>query len=86
LDRTVVPIHIDGELSNFFYRLSKIRSAVGIKANIEMLYLSNELFKQYNRTITFTVGEPIKAGEIDKSMNDQDAAAILRKTVHSLKK
>jgi hypothetical protein len=51
-----------------------------------MLYLSNELFKQYNRTITFTVGEPIKAGEIDKSMNDQDAAAMLRKTVHSLKK
>jgi putative hemolysin len=86
LNRTVVPIHIDGELSNFFYRLSKIRSAVGIKANIEMLYLSNELFKQYNRTITFTVGEPIKAGEIDKSMNDQDAAAMLRKTVHSLKK
>jgi putative hemolysin len=86
LDRTVVPIHIEGELSNFFYRLSKIRSAFGIKANIEMLYLSNELFKQYNRTITFTVGEPIKAGEIDKSMNDQDAAAMLRKTVHSLKK
>jgi hypothetical protein len=86
LDRTVVPIHIEGELSNFFYRLSKIRSAVGIKANIEMLYLSNELFKQYNRTITFTVGEPIKAGEIDKSMNDQAAAEMLRKTVHSLNK
>jgi hypothetical protein len=37
LDRTVVPIHIDGELSNFFYRLSKIRSAVGIKANIALV-------------------------------------------------
>lgn len=86
LDRTIVPIHIDGELSNFFYRLSKIRSAVGIKANIEMLYLSNELFKQHNRTITFTVGEPVKAGDIDKTMNDQVAAEMLRKTVHSLKK
>ncbi len=86
LDRTIVPIHIDGELSNFFYRLSKLRSAVGIKANIEMLYLSNELFKQHNRTITFTVGEPVKAGDIDKTMNDQVAAEMLRKTVHSLKK
>lgn len=86
LNRTVVPIHIEGELSNFFYRLSKIRRSVGIKANIEMLYLSNELFKQHNRTITFTVGEPIKAGEIEKSMSDQAAAEMLRKTVHSLKK
>ena len=86
LNRTVVPIHIDGELSNFFYRLSNLRSAVGIKANLEMLYLSNELFKQHNKTIIFTVGEPILAGEIDKNMNDQDAAAMLRNTVHSLKK
>ena len=86
LDRTVVPIHIEGELSNFFYRLSRLRKGVGIKANIEMLYLSNELFKQYNRTITFTVGEPIKAGEINKQMSDQEAAEMLRKTVHSLKK
>jgi hypothetical protein len=51
-----------------------------------MLYLSNELFKQNNKTITFTVGKPIKAGEIDKNINDQDAAAMLRNTVHSLKK
>jgi putative hemolysin len=86
LDRTVVPIHIDGELSNFFYRLSNLRTAVGIKANLEMLYLSNELFKQNNKTITFTVGKPIKAREIDKNINDQDAAAMLRNTVHSLKK
>jgi len=86
LNRTVVPIHIDGELSNFFYRLSNLRSAVGIKANLEMLYLSNELFKQHNKTITFTVGEPILAGEIDKNMNDKGAAAMLRKIVHSLKK
>ncbi|NBX80737.1 MAG: glycerol acyltransferase [Flavobacteriales bacterium] len=85
LDRTIVPIHIEGELSNFFYRLSRIRSTVGIKANIEMLYLANELFKQYNRTITFTVGTPIKGSSFDKSMSDQDAAESLRKTVHELK-
>jgi putative hemolysin len=85
LDRTIVPIHIDGELSNFFYRLSRIRNAVGIKANIEMLYLANELFKQYNRTITFTVGTPIKGSSFDKSISDQEAAESLRKTVHELK-
>lgn len=85
LDRTIVPIHIEGELSNFFYRLSNLRTSVGIKANIEMLYLSNELFKQQNRTITFTVGQPIQAGEIDKKMNDQDAAEMVRNIVHSLK-
>jgi len=85
LNRTVVPIYIDGELSNFFYRLHKLRSTVGIKANIEMLYLSNELFKQRNRKITFTVGQPINAGEIDTNMSHQDAAQMMRKTVHNLR-
>ena len=48
-DRTIIPIYIDGKLSNFFYRLHKLRTFLGIKANIEMLYLSNELFKQRNK-------------------------------------
>lgn len=83
-DHTVIPVHIDGELSNFFYRLSNFRSALGIKANIEMLYLSNELFKQRNKTITFKVGEPLKISELDTSKNEQELAQIIKGKVYAL--
>jgi putative hemolysin len=85
LDRTIIPIHIEGELSNFFYRLANLRKAVGIKANIEMLYLSNELFKQYHKTITFTVGEPIKLSEFGVGMNEFQLSEAIRQVVHNLK-
>ena len=85
-DYTIVPIHIDGELSNFFYNLSSIRTKLGIKANIEMLYLSNELFKQRNKTITFKVGQPIKASELDPTKNEQELAQEIKDTVYELDK
>lgn len=85
LNRTVVPIYIDGELSNFFYRFYTIRKSLGIKANLEMLYLSDELFQQRNRTITFTVGEPILPESIPTNMSDRAAADMVKKAVHQLK-
>jgi putative hemolysin len=85
LNRTVVPIYIDGELSNFFYKFYQIRKSLGIKANLEMLYLSDELFQQRNRTITFTVGEPILASSIPANMSDKSAAEMVKKAVHQLK-
>jgi len=83
-DHSVIPIHIEGELSNFFYRLSNFRSAIGIKANIEMLYLSNELFKQRNKTITFKVGEPMKIADLDVSKNEQELAQLIKDKVYSM--
>lgn len=85
-NHTIVPIHIDGELSNFFYNLSAIRTKLGIKANIEMLYLSNELFKQRNKTITFKVGTPIKASELDPTKNEHELAQFIKDTVYEIDK
>lgn len=85
-DHTIVPIHIDGELSNFFYNLSAIRTKLGIKANIEMLYLSNELFKQRGKTITFTVGEPIKVADLDPLQSEQELAQVVKDKVYEIVK
>ena len=41
LNREIIPIFIDGELSNFFYRLSNFRQFIGVKSNIEMFYFSS---------------------------------------------
>lgn len=74
LNQPIIPIHINGELSNFFYRLSNFRKFIGIKANIEMLYLADELFKQRNKQMIFTIGESIyadKTSSSDKEMTKQ---------------
>jgi putative hemolysin len=83
-NRTIIPIHIDGRLSNFFYRLSKFRKFIGIKANIEMLYLANELFKQKNRKMKFTIGKPIDSKLLDSSKKDVEIANEIRRTVYAL--
>jgi putative hemolysin len=85
-DRTVIPIYIDGGLSNFFYNLSNLRKKIGIKANIEMLYLSNELFKQRGKNIRFVIGEPIDLKEMNPSKTDHDLAQEIKETVYELRK
>ncbi len=83
-NRTIVPLHIDGRLSNFFYRLANFRMSLGIKANIEMLYLSNELFKLRNSTIKMTIGKPIAIDDLPPG-NDKFQADYIKEKLYSLK-
>lgn len=83
-DRTVVPVHIDGRLTSFFYNLANFRTKVGIKANIEMLYLVDELYKQKGKNIQFTVGKSISSRIFDKSKSDKKWAEWMRKEVYQL--
>ncbi len=81
--QTIIPIYIDGRLSNFFYRLSNFRKFVGIKANIEMLYLSSELFKQKNKKLKFIIGKPISL-EAFEGKNDAAIAQEIKEIVYKL--
>lgn len=85
-ERTIIPIYIDGRLSRFFYGLARLRSAVGVKTNIEMLYLANELFKQRNKHFTFVVGEPIPPSALDSQREDSVIAEEIKKSVYELRK
>ena len=82
-NQPIVPIYIDGKLSNFFYRLANFRKAVGIKANIEMFYLVDELFKQKNTTMKLTIGKPIYPTDLEKTKSQKDWAAEIRRQVYS---
>lgn len=62
--REIVPIFVEGELSDFFYRLSDLRTRLGVKFNIEMLYLADEMFRQRGRSFRIRVGDPISAEEL----------------------
>lgn len=81
---TVLPVYIDGELTPFFYGLSNLRSNMGIKVNIEMLYLVDELMKQKDKTIKIIFGKPIQASVFDESMTDNQWAKWVKEKVYEL--
>lgn len=83
-NRTIIPVHIEGRLSNFFYRLANFREFFGIKANVEMLYLVNELYKQVGQKIHFTVGEPISITSYTKNRTDKAWAEWTKEKVYKL--
>jgi hypothetical protein len=76
--RDIVPTHIDGKNSNFFYNLARLRKRLNIKANIEMAFLVDEFFKQRNKTLTITFGKPIPYTTFDKRCSDAEWAEKLR--------
>jgi putative hemolysin len=65
--RDIIPVFVKGENSRFFYRLYKIRKFLGIKANLEMLYLVDETYRHKNKSFTITFGKPIPYTTFDKS-------------------
>ena len=83
--RDIVPIFIDGRNSNFFYNLANVRKKIGLKANIEMLYLPDETFKQRNRTFTLYIGQPIEWESLDKSKKPIEWAQEIKRKVYLLK-
>ena len=82
--RDIIPTHISGRNSNFFYNFSNIRKKLGIKANIEMLFLVNEFYKQKNQTLTITFGKPIPWQTFDNRYTDSEWAMKLRNFSYNL--
>jgi len=84
--RDIVPIHIDGRNSNFFYNLANLRKFFGLKSNLEMLYLPNELFKQRGKTFTVRIGKPISYQTFDKSLSYDKWAEKMKRETYKLAK
>lgn len=84
--RTIVPIFVEGKLSNFFYNLSNIRKALGVKANIEMLWLVDEMFRQHDRHFRIRVGEPIALTELHEVGTLQEQVQYIREKCYALEK
>ncbi|MCW3078280.1 MAG: putative hemolysin [Bacteroidetes bacterium] len=59
-NKPIIPVFIEGNNSNFFYSFARWRKRIGIKANIEMLFLPDEMFKQKGKTITIHFGKIIE--------------------------
>jgi putative hemolysin len=84
--RDIIPVHIDGRNSNFFYNLANWRKRLGLKANIEMLYLVDEMYKQHNKDLNITFGKPISYKVFDERFNSKVWAAKVKEYVYELSK
>lgn len=85
-NRDILPVHISGRNSAFFYNLANFRKKIGLKANIEMLFLVDEVYKQKNKDIIITFGQPVPAGVFDKKYTDKIWAEKLKEHVYKLEK
>lgn len=82
--RDVVPVHFGGRNSDFFYNLANLCKALGIKVNIAMLYLADEMFKNRHKTFTVTFGKPIPWQTFDKTKTPAQWAEYVKEEVYKL--
>lgn len=82
--RDIIPAFFSGRNSDFFYNLSNLRNFLGIKVNIEMLYLADELFKQKDKDIHLIFGERIPWQTFDKTRSPLEWAEYVRERSYNL--
>lgn len=82
--RDIVPVHVNGRNSRFFYNLARLRRWSGIRFNIEMIFLVDEMFKQRDRTLILTFGRPIPWESLGPPRSDWEWASLLRRHVYRL--
>lgn len=82
--RDVIPVYFSGRNSRFFYSLANLRSRLGIKTNIEMLFLPDEMFKQRGRDIFLVFGKPVRWQTFDKSESPTFWAEMMKKRSYEL--
>lgn len=74
--RDIVPIYFDARNSRFFYRFAKWRKRLGIKFNIELIFLPKEMLKQSGSNLRFVVGQPIPWSSLDARAPRHEAARL----------
>ncbi len=84
--RDVVPCYFAGRNSRFFYNLANFRTRIGLKMNIEMLYLADEMFKQKGKKIDVYFGKPIPWQTFDRSKTHREWTEMVRNMTYNLPK
>ena len=82
--RDIVPCYFAGRNSSFFYNLANFRTFIGLKMNLEMLYLVDEMFRQNGKDIDVYFGNPIPWQTFDKSRKPQEWADMVCEKTYNL--
>lgn len=83
--RDIIPAYFSGRNSDFFYNLANVRKFLHIKANIEMIYLPDEMFRNKNQEINLVFGKPLSWQSFDKSRSHPEWAEAVKSISYSLK-
>lgn len=82
----VLPCHIGGKNSEFFYNLANWRKKIGVKANIEMFWLVDEMYKQRGKKVEINVGNPVSYQKFNSEKSDANWAEYMKDLVYKLGK
>jgi putative hemolysin len=82
--RNIIPIHVSGRCSNFFYSLANTRKFLGIKTNLEMFFLPNETYKHRNKHFVITFGKLIPYQTFDIRFTPIQWASLVQDYTYSI--
>lgn len=83
--RDIIPIYFDGRNSSFFYNVARIRKALGIKMNYEMIFLPDEMFRNKHQTFKIYFGKPIPWQTFTGKKRPAEWAKWIKDIVYELK-
>lgn len=82
--RDVVPIYFSGRNSERFYRIANWQKKLGLKINIAMLFLVDEMYRNVHKSFTVKIGKPIPWQTFDKSKTPMEWAKFVEYKVYEL--
>lgn len=82
--RDVIPVHFGGRNSDFFYNLANVCKRLGIKFNVAMLFLADEMYKNRHKTFRVAFGKPIPWQTFDRSRTPAQWAQYVQDIVYKL--
>lgn len=82
--RYIIPVHFIAENSPRFYRVANWSKKLGIKFNLAMLFLPDELYKAQHKTFRMVIGKPIPPEFFDSSRSIYKWSQWLREETYKL--
>ena len=80
--RDVVPIYFSGRNSKRFYRIARWQKKLGLKINIAMLFLVDEMYENVGKNFRVVIGKPIPWQAFDKSRTPVEWAQFVEDKVY----
>lgn len=84
-ERPIIPAFFNGQNSSFFYNFAKFRTNLGLKFNIEMIYLPSEVFKSRDARYSVTFGPAIGWETLEAGNRARATADCIRQAAYALK-
>lgn len=82
--RDIIPLYFSGVNSSFFYNFAKLRTALGLKFNIEMVRLPKEVFLSAGKRFSISVGHPIPWQSLTGGRHAASEAQNIKSIVYNL--